>query len=155
MQVLLPGENCFLFSGFSTPSDDKRNSHIAWKCAWECTCVQTWSSTTIPSSRTLPILSTTERHTPSPSHLLSLLSSVPLANADSGYTATTRTDKELTTPGRLACDERVTTVGWIYNSRDCGVYELFMEWSVFILTSPIFVFININSNRDNPLCAYP
>lgn len=42
--------------------------------------------------------------------------SVPLANADSGYMATKRTDKELTTPGRLARGERAASVDKIYSS---------------------------------------
>ena len=64
--------------------------------------------------------------------------------------ATERTDKELTTPGRLACRERVASVDRIYSS--VAVALMNTPWSVFLLTSPPSEFIN-NKRRHTPLSS--
>lgn len=70
------------------------------------------------------------------------LHSVPLASADSGYMATKRTDKELTTPGRLARSEKVC-FAWQNLHLSSGSAR---EHS-FHLAVPPSVFINNNNKR--------
>lgn len=125
MQSLLPDENCLISLDFQHLKELK-GRRLSENVSL---CVRTWIpahlqpslsktarlSTTVISTHSLAVCTHGRARSLLHTHAHALYS-VPLASADSGYTATKRTDKELTSPGRLARSQSLAFVDKIYTS---------------------------------------